>query len=248
MMIKKYVITLLFLLASPSLFAASSLLVWPIYQIIDADKSSAALWMENRGNSTVGLQIRIMAWQQVQYQDRYAEQRDVTATPPFIKLEPGKRTMIRLMRTSTAPAAPERAFRIIIDEIATPYLPQGNNAQSGVQFQMRYLLPLFLRSAAGDAATPQPELSWRIASVEGKPYLYVRNTGPVHARLSNVYWSAAAQGKGAHTTITEGFLGYVFPAQEMRWPLPASAAAPGANLNLFTHLADGATPVMIKRG
>lgn len=232
-------------------FAASSLLVWPIYQIIESDKTSAALWLENRGNEVVGLQIRIMAWRQINYEDRYADQTEVMPTPPFIKLEPGQRTMIRLMRVTPTTSAQERAFRIVIDEIATPYLPQGNNAPSGVQFQMRYLLPLFLRGSGNekpDMAAARLQLRWRIAPVGGKPYLYVRNEGQTHARLNNVFWSTSAQGKGTRTQISEGFLGYVLPGQEMRWPLPASAATPGANAILFTHLADAPEPIVITRG
>ncbi|MFT8210818.1 MAG: molecular chaperone [Symbiopectobacterium sp.] len=131
-------------------FAASSLLVWPIYKIIEANNSSSALWLENRGNNVVGLQIRIMAWRQMQYEDRYADQTEVIPTPPFIKLEPGQRSMIRLMRVTPTSTSQERAFRIVIDEIATPYLPQSSNTASGVQFQMRYLLPLFLRGSGND--------------------------------------------------------------------------------------------------
>ncbi|MBG6246536.1 molecular chaperone [Candidatus Symbiopectobacterium sp. 'North America'] len=231
-------------------FAASSLLVWPIYQIIEAHNSSSALWLENRGNNTVGLQIRIMAWRQMQYEDRYADQTEVIPTPPFIKLEPGQRSMIRLMRVASSSTTQERAFRIVIDEIATPYLPQTNNAPSGVQFQMRYLLPLFLRGSGHDkpntVAAPL-QLHWRIAPVDGKPYLYLRNEGQTHALLNNVFWSTSPQGKGPRTIISEGFLGYVLQGQEMLWPLSASAATPGANAILYTHLTDAPDPVVITR-
>ena len=232
-------------------FSASSLLVWPIYQIIEANNNSSALWLENKGNNTVGLQIRIMTWRQMQYEDRYADQTEVIPTPPFIKLEPGQRSMIRLMRVAPPSTTQERAFRIVIDEIATPYLPQTSNTPSGVQFQMRYLLPLFLRGTGNDKpniSAPPLQLHWRIAPVNGKPYLYVRNEGQTHARLNNVFWSTSPQGKGSRTIISEGFLGYVLPGQEMRWPLPASAAAPGANAILYTHLTDAPDPVVITRG
>lgn len=34
-----------------SCFAASSILVWPIYQVIESDENSSALWLENKGNA-----------------------------------------------------------------------------------------------------------------------------------------------------------------------------------------------------
>ncbi|WP_252120297.1 hypothetical protein [Symbiopectobacterium purcellii] len=62
-----------------------------------------------------------------------------------------------------------------------------------------------------------------------------------------MFWSTSAQGKGARTIVSEGFLGYVLPGQEMRWPLPATAASPGANAVLFTHLVDAPEPIVIAR-
>ncbi|MCG8708090.1 molecular chaperone [Brenneria sp. 4F2] len=239
-------------------FAASSLLVWPIYQVIESDENGSALWLENKGNAPVSLQIRIMAWKQINFQDRYAEQKDVIGTPPFTTLEPGKRHMVRLMRTKPAPAVTELSYRIIIDEISTPYAQQQDTPQMGLQFQMRYLLPLFIDGEGIwtqvrpgkkrlDSEPTMPDLYWNIAAVAGKPYLYVHNRGKVHARLSNVFWSSAPNGKGHNIAMAQGFLGYVLPEQEMRWPLPSGISAPGASLNLFTHLSDIADPVLIKR-
>ncbi|MFP9228536.1 molecular chaperone [Pectobacterium cacticida] len=251
-----FLIWALFFLPGTACFATSSILVWPIYQVIEADENSSALWLENKGSTSVGLQIRIMSWKQSDFRDRYAEQNNVIATPPFMTLEPGKRNMIRLIRVTPTPANTERAYRIIIDEIASPY--QQDTPQMGLQFQMRYLLPLFL-DGQGIWTHPRPEkqranaeptlpvLSWRIGVEGGKNYLYVRNRGAVHARLSNVYWSRDQAGQGNRTTLTDGFLGYVLPGQEMRWPLPAGLSMPGATMQLFTNLIGITDPVLIKR-
>ncbi|NEH47151.1 fimbria/pilus periplasmic chaperone, partial [Rhizobium leguminosarum] len=104
-----FIRAMVFLLSSISLscFAASSILVWPIYQVIESDENSSALWLENKGDAPVGLQIRIMSWKQIDFQDRYADQSNVIATPPFMTLEPGKRNMIRLIRVNPPPANTE---------------------------------------------------------------------------------------------------------------------------------------------
>ncbi|MDX5629273.1 MULTISPECIES: fimbria/pilus periplasmic chaperone [unclassified Brenneria] len=238
--------------------AAGSILVWPIYQVIESDENGSALWLENKGNAPVGLQIRIMAWKQINFQDRYAEQKEVIGTPPFTTLEPGQRHMVRLMRATPAPVDTERSYRIIIDEITTPYAQQQATPRIGIQFQMRYLLPLFIDGAGiWTQARPgkqrlnrdpaMPDLYWHIAAVAGKPYLYIQNMGKVHARLSQVFWSSSPKGETHNLAMTQGFLGYVLPGQEMRWPLPAGISTPGAALNLFTHLSDIADPVLIKR-
>lgn len=118
-----------------------------------------------------------MSWKQIDFQDRYAEQSNVIATPPFMTLEPGKRNMIRLIRVNSAPANTELAYRIIIDEISAPY--QQDAPQMGLQFQMRYLLPLFLDGEGvwthtrpdkrrTNAEPTLPVLSWRISAVGEK--------------------------------------------------------------------------------
>ncbi|MEC5318265.1 fimbria/pilus periplasmic chaperone [Brenneria populi subsp. brevivirga] len=225
--------------------------------MIESDENGSALWLENKGSAPVALQIRIMAWKQMNFQDRYAEQKEVIGTPPFTTLEPGKRHMVRLMRAVPAPAGTERAYRIIIDEISAPYAKQQETPRMGLQFQMRYLLPLFIDGEGiwtqvrpgktrVNSEPTMPELSWRIAAVAGKPHLYVRNQGKVHARLSNVFWSSSPA-QGSKISMTQGFLGYVLPGQEMRWPLPAGISAPASSMNLFTHLSDIPDPVLIKR-
>ena len=65
-------------------YAGNVLLVWPILQVIEADQQGSALWLENRGDSEVHLQARILSWQQHDSQDHYADQTEVAASPPFV--------------------------------------------------------------------------------------------------------------------------------------------------------------------
>src|SRR5471032_3081753 len=136
----------LFFATAPA-WAASSVLVWPVYQIIESDQNGSALWLENRGAAPVSLQVRVLAWKQENFNERYADQNDVVASPPFATVAPGQRQLIRLIRNTPVPAHTEKAFRIIIDEIPSPLTAptQGQDkAVVGLQLQMRYLLPLFM--------------------------------------------------------------------------------------------------------
>ena len=63
--------------------AASSVLVWPVYQIIESDQNGSALWLENRGAEPVSLQVRVLAWKQENFNEKYADQTNVVASPPF---------------------------------------------------------------------------------------------------------------------------------------------------------------------
>lgn len=97
---------------------------------------------------------------------------------------------------------------------------------------MRYSVPLFVygeglwgkagpegkRNAEG---VGKPQLSWRAVTVQGKPYVELRNTGPVHARLTDVVVQQGSQSK----PLADGLLGYVLPGASMRWPAPLAPSA-----------------------
>ncbi|WDY56311.1 fimbrial biogenesis chaperone [Pseudomonas sp. PSKL.D1] len=220
----------LLLLASLPAGAATSVLIWPIDPVLEADQKAGALWLENRGSAPASLQVRVFAWRQGDYQEQFQAQRDIIGSPPVANIAPGQKQLIRLTRTGSSPAGQEQAYRIIIDEIPSP-LPADTNTQgtsAAIRLQMRYSVPLFVygeglwgkpdpdgnRSAGG---VGKPQLSWRPVTVQGKPYVELRNTGPVHARLTDV----VVQGK----PLAEGLLGYVLPGATMRWPAPAASGA-----------------------
>ncbi|WP_439821881.1 fimbrial biogenesis chaperone [Pseudomonas sp. HLG18] len=211
--------------------AASSVLIWPIDPVLEADQQASALWLENRGSETANLQIRVFGWSQNGYQEQYRNQRDVIGSPPVAKIEPGQKQLVRLTRTKDVPPGQELAYRIIIDEIpsAQPPVADAGKTAAAIRFQMRYSVPLFAYGAglwSKEDSTRQrdpkgiglPQLSWRTVLVDGKPYVEVRNQGAVHARLTDV---ALKQG-GQSQPLVQGLLGYVLPGAVMRWPAPGS--------------------------
>ncbi len=232
--------------------AANAMLLWPLYQVIEADQSGSALWLENRSKDASHVQIRVYAWDQSDFQDRYVAQQQVLASPPFSTIAAGQRQLIRLMRLAPVPPGEERAFRIIIDEIQPQQAPEGKDGSIGLKFQMRYSVPLFLdgegiwtkqqaRKPRSPDAASQPVLDWKIAEVDGQRYLEVSNSGVVHARLSNVYWEAES---GKQLQLAAGLLGYVLAGKQMRWPiknLPVTERMP-----LKLQLADGVLPTEVK--
>lgn len=231
--------------------AASAILIWPINPVMESDESADAVWLENRGTHAVTMQVRVVAWNQANYQDDYTAQKEIVASPPFAQIEPGKRQLVRLVRQGPLPARPEDAYRLLIDEVpdAAPTRPQPQGM--GVRFQMRYSLPFFVRGAdvwtqprrdkeRDPATATRPTLNWRLSTVQGVPYLEVQNTGTVHARLSRVRWLS----DGKELVINNGLLGYVLAGQRMRWKLPADVV-PKAGMSLSAQLADNTPAVRI---
>ncbi|HGM5579756.1 TPA: molecular chaperone [Pseudomonas putida] len=222
------------LLASLPVAAATSVLIWPIDPVLEADQKAGALWLENRGSAPASLQVRVFAWRQGDYQEQFQAQREIIGSPPVANIAPGQKQLIRLTRTGSSPVGQEQAYRIIIDEIPSP-IPADDAAQgpkAAIRLQMRYSVPLFVygdglwgkpepegkRSAEG---VGKPQLSWRAVTVQGKPFVELRNTGPVHARLTDVVLQQGSQQK----PLVEGLLGYVLPGASMRWPAPATPGA-----------------------
>lgn len=224
----------LLLLASQPARAATSVLIWPIDPVLEAGQKAGALWLENRGKETANLQVRVFAWRQGSYEEQFQAQREIIGSPPVANIPPGQKQLIRLTRTGISPAGQEQAYRIIIDEIpsALPADTSSEAPKAAIRLQMRYSVPLFVygeglwgkpdpTGGRNEASIGKPQLSWRPVTVQGRPFVELRNTGPVHARLTDVVLQQGAQEK----PLVEGLLGYILPGASMRWPAPSAASA-----------------------
>ncbi|KOC90136.1 fimbrial biogenesis chaperone [Winslowiella iniecta] len=197
--------------------AGNSVMIWPIDPKITSDQKAAELWLENRGTSTTLMQVRVFGWNQVNGKEQYQTQQQLLASPPLVRIEPGKKQLVRLIKQVPPAAGKEIAYRVLLDEIPTP--KEEGKDQVGLNFQMRYSVPLFVYGQGLDASKTNPELSWRVVSEQGKSFLEVTNRSARHARLSKV----SVGGR----RMSEGLLGYVLGNTTMRWPLsfPASSGS-----------------------
>lgn len=233
-----------------SVLAASSVLVWPIFQTIESHENGSELWLENRGSTPVNLQLRVFAWDQKASADAYADQRDVVASPPFTTVGAGQRQLVRLMRVAPVTAGMEKSYRIVIDEIpqAQPASPAEKNS-AGLKMRMRYVLPLFTYGQGltplknnGSVEAVRTTLRWSLSQQNNRQALCIDNTGNQHARLSAVYW-ANASGKG-QIPQANGLLGYVLAQKKTCFPTAGKSAAP-SGMRLFAKLTDNGKAVEI---
>ncbi|MBP2168271.1 fimbrial chaperone protein [Erwinia toletana] len=195
--------------------AGNSVLIWPIDPKIVGDEKATELWLENRGASTTLMQVRVFSWAQVNGQEQYQTQQQLVASPPLVRIEPGQKQLVRLIKQTAPPTGQEAAYRVLLDEIPTPQQPGDN--QAGLNFQMRYSVPLFVYGNGLDADSARPQLSWQIVRQQGKPFLEMTNRGAGHARLSKVTLGGRS--------LSDGLLGYVLANSTYRWPLPFPASA-----------------------
>lgn len=194
--------------------AGNSVLIWPIDpKILSGDKATE-LWLENRGATTTLMQVRVFSWQQLDGQEQYQTQQRVVASPPLVRIEPGQKQLVRLIGQVQPPPGTELAYRVLLDEIPTPQKPGEN--QAGLNFQMRYSVPLFTYGEGLSADTARPDLSWRIVNQDGKSALRITNNGSGHARLSNVSLGGR--------TLSNSLFGYVLARSSNTFPLNVPAS------------------------
>lgn len=209
------------LLAFPPCAArASAVVIWPVDPVIEAGEQATALWLENKGDAPVTLQVRSLAWSQPNGEDRLDRQDVVVASPPIAEVQPGARQLVRLVRRASGPA-PETAYRLLIDELPPPpAADQADAPRARLSVQMRYSIPLFVHSGAAAA----PRLDARLSGGASGRVLLIRNGGETHARLTDLRLVAG----GREVVVRAGLAGYVLPGATLSLPLPPPGDQVGA--------------------
>ena len=210
-----------------ALAGASGLQVAPTTLTLQATQNADGLWLSNTGDGPVSAQVRVYRWTQEGGNEREAPSREVLVSPPMVQLAVADRQLIRVIRTGMPPAGAEDAYRVVIDELPIP----GGGPKKGVQFVMRYSVPVFV-APAGPASPPQ--LSWKVRREGDRAVLEVANTGATHAQLAELHLADAS---GRRTEVHAGLLGYVLPGAQMRWPLktPPATFASGGTLDTLIN-------------
>ena len=219
---------LAYALAPFSLFSAvpataSAVVIWPIDPTIKAGEQATALWLENKGDTAVTMQVRTFAWSQRSGDEALDSQDAIVASPPIARIEPGARQLIRIIRR-TSGSAPESAYRLIVDELPPPPPDGSQQPQARLAVQMRYSVPLFTYTEA--QAQPAQLIAKVQTTVNGRS-LTLTNTGSTHARLTDLRLVSGTQ----QTVVRSGLAGYVLPGATITIPIPAGAGTLHVGVN-----------------
>ncbi|MBO9715377.1 MAG: molecular chaperone [Pseudoxanthomonas sp.] len=218
----------------PDAARASSLQAAPVSISFDPTTQAQALQLTNAGTEPVEAQVRVQRWSQRNGADQLEPATDIVATPAIVKIAPGQRQVVRLVRNPAVPPAHEQAYRVLVDELPDKVEQDGD---AGLQVLLRYSIPVFVATTAAPAAPrrsgatppplPQTDLSAVRAQLAAAPgggtELRVRNTGPTHVRISRL---ALQSGNSAPQPVVAGLVGYVLPGQQMAFPVALPAAIP----------------------
>ncbi len=199
---------------------AASLQVAPTSLTLQATQNADGLWLSNSGDEDIQVQLRVFRWTQADGEESLTPTRDLVISPPMQTIPPGQRQLVRVIRTAPTPAAEETSYRVIVDELPTA------TPQQGLQFVLRYSIPIFIVPATPAAIAPRLQARL-LTAANGGGVLEISNHGTQHAQIADLSFGKDAT---AMTPLMPGLVGYVLTGQTMRWPLtsPASRFAGGA--------------------
>lgn len=193
---------------------AAGLQVSPVSLFLPASQQATVVTLTNTGGEALTAQVRVFRWtQDEQGQDVYTPDNGVVASPPMLRMAAGAEQQLRLIRTGP-PSAEETAYRVVIDELPPPQ----HTPRSGLNFVLRYSLPLFLNQSEN----PPTQLHWQWRAVGSKTELSARNTGAAYAQLGRIAL-IGADGQEIRLLV-DGLAGYVLPGRTWRRVFDASPA------------------------
>ncbi|MFK3737711.1 fimbrial biogenesis chaperone [Massilia sp. TN1-12] len=203
--------TALLLAGAPA--AAANLQISPVSIAFQPAQAASGINLQNYGDTPLYGQVRVYAWDQKDGVDVLTPTTDLVASPPVIEVAAQSAQTIRLVRRAGAPAAVERTYRILIDEI-----PRGD-AAAGVAIRLQYSVPVFV---AGASAAAAPAVTWTLVRKDGETVLRAANGGTLHAQLGATRVRTEA---GQDVEISKGLLGYALAGRSRDWKLAQDKAA-----------------------
>lgn len=211
------------LVVLPGAVSAASLQITPIRADLPAGPGAAALTLRNRGDTPIHAQVRVFRWLQRDGDDVLEPTTEAVASPPLVRIAAGDEQLVRIVRPGATAADGETTYRLLIDELpdasGAPGAANPPATTAGIRVQLRYSVPVF---AGTPANAPRPPLQFALAREQDAWVLSARNTGRMHAQISQVQLSTA---DGQAVTLAPGLLGYALRNSGRAWRLDSTLTA-----------------------
>lgn len=225
-------VVLIFLGVVPVVWGAS-LQVTPTTVTLHPHESAEKIWLSNTGQRPLQGQVRLYSWTQVDGKDVLTPTSEMGVAPPMLEIPSGQSQLVRVV--SRVPegqrAFGERAYRLVVDE-----LPSERAVQTaGVQFLLRYSLPVFVAPLGAETAAALEPLRVSVRNEKQGAVLRIDNPRRLHVKLTRL---VVVAGDGSTTVLQDGLLGYVLAGQSRTWYLTQRVVAG----RLMARLNDGRTP------
>ena len=218
------------LVTEPQAALAGHFKVSPVRMTLASPEKIGVFNFQNQQQEPAAIQAEVMSWQQIEGVDQYSVSDDLIVSPPIFTLPPGGKQVVRVGYRGAEQPSRELAYRIFFTELPRP---QTEQATSGLVFQLRLAVPVFLAPE-----TKLRRLDWQLArGADGHGLeLTLDNGGNRHVQVVRVALSDA--GSGEVLGSREG-LGYVLPGQRRGWELveiPAAGSGRPVRIDAETNL------------
>jgi fimbrial chaperone protein len=201
----------------------------PIRVDLSSEQKSATITIRNNSDHASSIQIKVVAWSQLDGKDVYVATRDLVVSPPLVTIEPKSDQVVRVALRRAASNSKELVYRIHVQELPT----QQEFASTGVQVALRIGLPVFVQPLQGNA---KAKMLWQVSrTAEDDLKIIMKNQGNAHVKVSgfSLYREGSTQAIGGETVSS-----YVLPGQVHAWllkPDPAKKLVDGRlHLKAFT--------------
>ena len=214
------------LLATATLAAAGGFSLSPVGLSIPSRDSSASVVAENTSDAPIVIQVKTLSWRQVIGKDVREDSRELIVNPPIFKLAPGEQQLIRIASRSGPPVDIERAYRVVVNEVAPKDAPQ---AKPGFRFTLAMDIPVYVEPVAAAAAAP---IRWQAERSATGVRLVAENPGNVHYRIVEAEFATSGKVMQKLTAIV------ILAKSSMVYDLPA---VPAGTTTIHLSAEDGAS-------
>lgn len=171
-----------------------------------SDKHSRdVIQIDNPTDEPVSLQLKLLAWSQVDGKDLLHPTRDILATPQIVTIKARASQLVRVGALRKADLKSELAYRLLLEEIPAPVPPDFK----GLQVLLKVSVPVFLLPANSKREKFEASLSEIDSTLIS---LRIVNSGNVSVHLRDISLHPADSPETILATSQSSL--YVLPAQQ----------------------------------
>ena len=201
---------------------ASSFNISPMTFQLTPQRASTVMKISNDGSEEVRVQIQAMSWDLDGEVEQLVETDQLVVNPPVVTIGPNQAQFVRLGARAIVPAAQERCFRLILEEVPT----STHTQRSGIRTILRISSPLFIPASA-----PLSQVDWSVIHGSAGMQLVATNSGNTHQKIVRLQLA----GKPDTVPVVEAGLTYILAGQTRRWPIKKASGAATLQLRLQTE-------------
>jgi P pilus assembly chaperone PapD len=121
--------------------AALAVIISPVIVELSRAHKVVTITVTNDSDSPLTLQHQVLAWTQVNGEDRLEESTDLLVAPAIAKIEPRGTQIFRVMQRRPTDAVAQRAYRLVLDDVSAI---EHQREVSGVNVVFSHRLPVFV--------------------------------------------------------------------------------------------------------